>query len=109
MSIEVTEEDVREVEALVGGLIYTASFESIIAAAWRVMAKKQRPRPWHQRSIELAELHGPYADFAAWQDWLSSQLKQSTHGIVCSVEEMDLESGSDIVFLYSAFCVAADQ
>ena len=40
----------------------------------------QRAAPWWGRADELFEKEGHYADFVAWQEWMSQQAERSPNG-----------------------------
>ena len=55
-------------------------------------------RPWANRTKELKEKHGPWADYAAWEEWfarLDDDLPEGTEIIA------DVLDYTQMAFLYS--------
>lgn len=68
--------------------------------------KQKRPefpyavRPWSARGEELFEREGHYADFVAWEEWVS---EHDEHGVLDGILTIDK------VFVYSMMCDAIDE
>lgn len=57
-------------------------------------------RPWSKRAAELFETEGPYADFAAWQEWISHRDKDGV------LQDVPLVF---IAWMYAAMCELCDR
>ena len=57
-------------------------------------------RPWGIRAKELETLQGPWCDYAAWEEWISSQESKLVDGGDI-LGEMDYR---DKINLYVIFC-----
>ncbi len=60
-------------------------------------------RPWEKRAEELFESEGPYADYAAWDEWLVSRLASDD-----ATELFDGFGEIDKAVIYAIMCDLAD-
>jgi len=66
-----------------------------------------RKRPWAKRAEELFEREGPYADYAAWCEWLEEALCRTDLGR--DMHEVLTESTTtEMTALYALMCDLAD-
>lgn len=68
-------------------------------------------RPWAKRAEELAAKEGPYADYAAWEEWITAQLESFYPVETC---DRTLEAFQDMAIIervafYSLMCDLADK
>lgn len=64
---------------------------------------KTGTRPWEKRAEELFEAEGPYADYAAWWEWLTGKLAEDG-----SPECLDECDEIDKATIYAIMCDLAD-
>jgi len=62
-----------------------------------------RSSPWESRADSLRESEGPYADFAAWEEWMSASVDE-----VLFCGEWDSMTTTTRVGLYNLFRKVAD-
>lgn len=50
---------------------------------------ERRERPWAKRAEELEPVHGHWADFAAWQEWIQTRWSFDDEGLTVSMDMVD--------------------
>lgn len=63
-------------------------------------------RPWARRAIRKLDRYGPYADYAAWAEWLGTWMERYAGG--CAHAEWKALGDRCKAMLYSLMCAMVD-
>ena len=76
---------------------------TVALTAGKLPETTPRERPWAKRAVELEDREGAYCDYAAWEEWLASEMGRvfNDDSQADSVLHDDIYSA---IALYSTMC-----